>query len=213
MTHTVVEACRDTALTGTKWESGKDEAGVMMRSLEVVAVGAKKQVARAVVTGTLREATTGMTVVPRLQAVGEPVRVQATPRVRPRPELAFYRKYTEAMLRRYLRMSTEAGRVPSMLGRELFRSRVTSYRVHGFEDVVVFCIDMERCLAKLQTEEQKLIQRIALQEYTQGEAAILLGLTLRDTVRKYGAALDRLTGILLTARMLEPMGVQAAGTC
>ena len=35
------------------------------------------------------------------------------------PEMAFYRKYTEAMLRRYMQMSTESGRVPSLLGREL----------------------------------------------------------------------------------------------
>ena len=188
----------------------------MMRGLEVVATG-KKGVVRATVAGSLREATTGMMVVPRLQAVGEPLREvapEAPARLRPRPEMAFYRKYTEAMLRRYLRMSTEAGRVPSLLGRELFRSRVTGYQVNSFEDVVVFCIDMERCLDRLEKEEQQLIQRITLQEYTQGEAAVLLGLTLRDTVRKYGAALDRLTGILLKARMLEPMAGQtvAAGS-
>lgn len=214
MTPAVILACEQTVkLTGAKRDMGKDEAGVTMRGLEVVAMG-RKGVARAVVAGALREGTTGMAVVPRLQAVGEPVLKPAVQtRVRPRPELAFYRKYTEAMLRRYLRMSTESGRVPSLLGRELFRSRVTSYRVNSFEDVVVFCIDMERCLARLQKEEQDVIKRITLQEYTQGEAAVLLGLTLRDTVRKYGAALDRLTGILLAARMLEPLGVQTPAEC
>ena len=48
-----------------------------------------------------------------------------------------YRRYTEAILRRYLRMSLEAGRAPSLLGREMFRGQVTSYRVHSFEDVVM----------------------------------------------------------------------------
>ena len=38
----------------------------------------------------------------------------------------FYRKYTEAMLRRYMTMSMEAGRVPSLLGREMFRGNVTA---------------------------------------------------------------------------------------
>src|SRR6185437_8793839 len=42
---------------------------------------------------------------------------------RPDPSVAFYRKYTEAMLRRYVRMSMGAGRVPSLLGRELFRGK------------------------------------------------------------------------------------------
>lgn len=55
----------------------------------------------------------------------------------PRPQVAFYRKYTEAMLRRYVRMSMEAGKVPSLLGKEMFRAKVTSYRVESFEDVVI----------------------------------------------------------------------------
>lgn len=124
---------------------------------------------------------------------------------RPRPELAFYRKYTEAMLRRYVRMSTEAGRTPSLLGREMFRARVTSYRVKSFEDVVIFCMDVERCLEKLQPGEKALIKRIALQEYSHGEAAGILGMSLRGVIQRYGAALDRLTGILLAAGMMEPL--------
>ena len=69
---------------------------------------------------------------------------------RPRSgRMAFYRKYTEAMLRRYQTMSMEAGRVPSLLGRELFRGHVTSHTVHSFEDVVIYVHDVEKCLAKL----------------------------------------------------------------
>lgn len=41
--------------------------------------------------------------------------------------MAFYRKYTEAMLQRYVRMSMEAGKVPSLLGQEMFHGNVTSY--------------------------------------------------------------------------------------
>lgn len=57
------------------------------------------------------------------------------------PQMAFYRKYTEAMLRRYVRMSMEAGKVPSLLGQEMFRSKVTSYRVESFEDVVNLIVE------------------------------------------------------------------------
>jgi hypothetical protein len=109
----------------------------------------------------------------------------------PKVELAFYRKYTEAMLRRYLRYSMQAGRVPSLLGRELFQGNVTSYRLHSFEDAVIFCFDVEK--------------RIALQQYSQGEAAGMLGLSLRNAIRQYGRALDRLTGMFLEAEMLEPL--------
>ncbi|MEO7027831.1 MAG: hypothetical protein ABI147_00315 [Acidobacteriaceae bacterium] len=120
-------------------------------------------------------------------------------------EVAFYRKYTEAMLRRYLRMSMEAGRVPSLLGREMFRGNVTSYRVHNFEDVVVFCLDVERCLAKLNLEEKDLVRRVALQEYTQPEAAGVLGVSLRQVSRGYGATIDKLTRMFLERRLLEPL--------
>ena len=130
---------------------------------------------------------------------------EGQPGSRPQVEVAFYRKYTEAMLRRYLRMSMEAGRVPSLLGREMFRGNVTSYRVHSFEDVVVFCMDVERCLAKLSPEEKDLIRRVALQEYTQAETAAVLGVGVRYVSKRYAAALDRLTWMFLEAKMLETL--------
>jgi predicted DNA-binding protein (UPF0251 family) len=121
------------------------------------------------------------------------------------PELAFYRKYTEGMLRRYMRLSMEAGRVPSLLGQEMFRGKVTSYRVRSFEDVVIFVYDVEKCLKELDAQSQLLIARIGLQEYTQGETAGMLGMSLRSVVRQYSDALDKLTAILLKKKMLEPL--------
>lgn len=123
----------------------------------------------------------------------------------PQPQVAFYRKYTEAMLRRYVRMSMEAGKVPSLLGREMFRAKVTSYRVESFEDVVIFLHDIERCLEQLSPEQQRLIARISLEEYTLLEAAAMLGLPPKTAIRHYRLALDRLTRIFLQARMLEPL--------
>ena len=101
-------------------------------------------VSRRVLATELREATTGRPVaVPRIWAVAE--HVSAQPRrdpaeamqaliaegqpVPPKLELAFYRKYTEAMLRRYLRLSMEVGRVPSLMGREMFRGHVSHYKM------------------------------------------------------------------------------------
>lgn len=186
-------------------------------------------VSRKVQATELREATTGRPVaVPRIWAVAEPVRVPAKPDrhpaeairtgvaenrpVRPKVELAFYRKYTEAMLSRYLRLSMEVGRVPSLMGREMFRGHVSHYTMTSFEDAVVFCVDVERCLAKLRSLDQRLIQRIGIQGYTQEEAAPLLGLTSRWCRVKYGEALDRLTEMFLAGRILEPLkSCQEAG--
>lgn len=156
----------------------------------------------------VREGSTGNVVamLPRVWAVGE-VETAAEPAAtveRPQPELAFYRKYTEALLRRYLRMSTETGRVPSLLGREMFRGNVSHYRVNSFEDVVVFCMDVEKCLACLSTQEKELVRRIAFQQYTLPETAAVLGLCLRQAARNYNQALDRLTQLFLERRMLVP---------
>ena len=162
--------------------------------------------------GVVRQGSTGQVVVmlPRVWAVAETEAAAGAPveggqGSRPKVEVAFYRKYTEAMLRKYLRLSIQAGRVPSLLGRELFRGNVTNYRVRSFEDVVVFCMDVERCLARLDSREKDFVRRIALQEYTQAEAACLMGLSRRHVITQYGVAMDRLTTMFLAARMLEPL--------
>ena len=54
------------------------------------------------------------------------------------PDLWLYRQRTAALLRRFFRMSVEMGKLPSILGQEFFRSKVTSYKASSFEDVVIF---------------------------------------------------------------------------
>lgn len=120
-------------------------------------------------------------------------------------QFEFYRKYTEALLRRYVKLSLEAGRTPSLLGQEMFRGKVTSYKVHSFEDVVIFVHDVGQCLAKLDSGQQHMIRRIALQEYTQGETSAMTGLSLRTIQRRYTESIDRLTAIFLAAKLLEPL--------
>src|SRR5438067_8140940 len=95
------------------------------------------------------------------------------------PELSLYRARTTALLRRYFRMSIELGRIPNILGREFFRSKVSSYRISTFEDVVILVHDVDRCLAKLELFEQELVARVVLQEYSHSEAAVVLHCTRR----------------------------------
>ena len=59
-------------------------------------------------------------------------------------DMWLYRERTVALLRRYSRISIEVGRLPSILGRELFRSKVTSYRMSSFEDGVISCTTLSR---------------------------------------------------------------------
>lgn len=109
------------------------------------------------------------------------------------PDLWLYRDRTVALLRRYMRLSVEVGRLPSLLGREFFRTRVLSYRAATFEDTVIFVHDVERMLGRLDPFSQKPIAKIVLQEYTQDEAARLLGCWRRTVGRRFHEALDRLS--------------------
>lgn len=156
-----------------------------------------RRVARlpAVVSGVVAGVVSGVVsgVVPGVVAAAEPGE-----------ELAFYRKYTEALLRRYQRLQLQAGRVPSPMDREIFRGRMSHYKVHGFDDAVIFCADVEKCMGRLNGEDQRLLRRIAVQEYTMGEAAGVLRMSLRRCIVLYRRALDRMTRIFLELRLLEP---------
>ena len=120
------------------------------------------------------------------------------------PDLWLYRDRTITLLRRYLHMSIEIGRVPSLLGREIFRARVTSYRMITFEDAVIFVHDVENCVLRLDEFSQRLIARLILQEYTEDEAARLLHCSVRKIERLLPEALDQLTAQFLGGGLLSP---------
>ncbi len=167
----------------------------------------------------VREGTTGCVVatLPKVWAVASApkpaARVQARKEATeaPKIEVGFYRKYTEAMLRRYMQLTMEAGRVPSGIGRSVIGGKASSYRIHGFDDAVIFRLDMEKCLRRLEASELEVVRRVAMQEYTQAEAAALMGICLRTCVQRYGKSMDRLTNILLEARLLEPFKMLSRG--
>ena len=123
----------------------------------------------------------------------------------PQEELGFYRKYTERLLQRYVQMTMEAGRVSSLMGREVIGGRTSNYRIHGFDDAVIFRLDVEKCLRQVSGEDREVVRLVGMQEYTQAEAAELMGVSLRTVVTRYGRALDRLTAILLRTRLLDPL--------
>jgi hypothetical protein len=124
------------------------------------------------------------------------------PEAKPVVTLAFYRKHTESMLRRYLYASMQVGRAPSILGDSVGRGWVSSRPVRTFEDAVIFVLDMETCLNRLSSLDRQMMSRIVLQEYTQAEAAVLLGMSVRTICYKFPQALDHLTQQLLDSELL-----------
>jgi hypothetical protein len=132
--------------------------------------------------------------IPEFEAVG-PVSRNA--------EMWLYRERTVALLRRYLRISIEVGRLPSLLGRELFRSKVTSYRMTSFEDGVIFVHDVEHALEHLNAFAQQLVATIVFQDYTQDEAAEVLHCARRTVCREFPEALDRISELFLDGGLLN----------
>ena len=108
-----------------------------------------------------------------------------------------------ALLKRYARASVEVGRLPSLLGRERFRSRVTSYSMTSFEDIVIFVHDVEGALSGLDRFHQKLITMNVLEENNLTEVSRLLRCPLRTVEREVPEALDALSQIFLERGLLN----------
>jgi DNA-directed RNA polymerase specialized sigma24 family protein len=116
--------------------------------------------------------------------------------------LAFYRKHTESMLRRYLYASMQVGRAPSILSEPIARGWASCRVVRTFEDAVIFVLDIEKCLDQLGELDRQLIGRIVLQDYTKLEVAAMLRMSERAVWYKFQRALDRLTQKLLDTGLL-----------
>jgi hypothetical protein len=127
-------------------------------------------------------------------------------------ELWLYRSRTTALLRRYARCSVEVGRLPSLLGREFFRSRVSSRNRRNFEDVVIFVTDVERAIEKLSPIERNLLAMSILEEYTIPDIALLLGCNEKTVRRTLPDAVDQLSRILLAVGLIDELPTATRGS-
>ena len=136
------------------------------------------------------------------ESESEPTPTEAEDELVPEIRLAFHRRHTEKMLRRYFYASMLVGRAPAILGEPVSRGFVSCRRIRTFEDAVIFVLDIERCLKQLGVFDRAILSRIALQEYTHAETAALLGVSTRTVSYKYPIALDRLTELLMKSGLL-----------
>jgi hypothetical protein len=118
------------------------------------------------------------------------------------PDIWMYRNRTTALLRRYMRLSIETGRLPSVIGREVFRAKITAYTATTFEDRVIFVHDVEGCLERLDPFDQKIIARIVLQEYDHDRAARILNCARKTIERRLPDLLDEVSEEFLRVRLL-----------
>jgi len=118
------------------------------------------------------------------------------------PDLWLYRRRTAALLRRYMKLSLETGRLPSVIGREFFRAKVTAYKGTTFEDRVIFVHDVESCLERLSRFDQGIIARLVLQEHDHERAARLLNCARKTLERRLPELLDELSEVFLSVGLL-----------
>jgi hypothetical protein len=129
------------------------------------------------------------------------------------PDLRAYRGITVAMLRRYFKISLETGRLPSILGCEFFRTKVTSYSIVTFEDRVIFVHDMEVCIERLGEYSRQTIARFVLQEHDVCETARRLRCSEKTIRRNIPVAIDQLSEILLEVGLVQRLDSKRKKSC
>lgn len=122
----------------------------------------------------------------------------------PRPEMVCFRGQTMAVVRHFFELSSQVGRLPSLLGREFFRARVSHHAIPSFEDQAVFVHDVELCLSQLSAEHQEIMLLAGLYNLSHEEVAEMLLHTSKSAIHLWFAeAIDALSEIFLKADILS----------
>ena len=121
----------------------------------------------------------------------------------PRPEIVCYRGQTLAIVRHFFEISSQVGRLPSLLGREFFRARVSHHSIPSFEDHAVFVRDVELCFARLSEAHAEMITLVGLYAFTREEVSEMLRCSRAWVNNRVAEALDALSEIFLHAGLLR----------
>jgi AraC-like DNA-binding protein len=121
----------------------------------------------------------------------------------PEPEMVCYRGQTMAIVRHFFEMSCQLGRLPSILGREFFRAKVSHHSIPSFEDQALFSHDVRQSLARLERQEMEVLTLIGLYDLTLEEAARMLGCSPSYLSQRFAEAVAHLTQIFLDNRVLR----------
>ena len=121
----------------------------------------------------------------------------------PEPETICYRGQVLALVRHFFEMSCQLGRLPSILGREFFRAKVSHHAIPSFEDQALFAHDIQRSLMKLDDSEMDVLTLIGFYDLNVDEAASILHCSSGYASRRFSEALAHLTQIFLDTGVLR----------
>ena len=132
-----------------------------------------------------------------------PAPVAEVDEIDPRPEMLCFRSQTLAMVRHFFELSCQVGRLPSLLGREFFRARVSHHSIPSFEEQIVFARDVELCLNRLSDDHAEIVTLIGLYDFSLDEVGEMLRYSRTAVHRWFWEALDCLSEIFLRAGLLS----------
>lgn len=120
-----------------------------------------------------------------------------------RADAMFFRSQTLAIIRHFFEIASQIGRLPSILGREFFRARISHHAIPSFEEQAVFVHDVEQALARLNEQDAEVVALVGLLHYTLDDAAALLGRSRSLVVQRFADSIDKLAESFLEARLLH----------
>jgi len=118
---------------------------------------------------------------------------------------SYERSRAMRLLQRFFRTALLLGRMPSLLGKEIFRSRMDGRPGGAFEDAVVFVCDVERCLRQLAPGDQRILAYCVLEGRSEWDAARRFHCAQSEISRRLGATLDFLHETFCRMELLEPV--------
>jgi len=121
----------------------------------------------------------------------------------PRPEMICFRGQTLALVRHFFEISSQLGRISSLLGREFFRSRVSHHSIPSFEDQAVFARDVELCLERLSRDNAEIITLMGLYDLSDEEVATMIHSSRTYAREWFAEAVDALSEIFLSSGLLS----------
>jgi hypothetical protein len=136
-----------------------------------------------------------------LQSLAEPLAPAGASE--PPPQTLHCRDQSLAILRHFLELASDPGRLPSLMGREFFRARVSPRGIPSFEDQIVFLCDVERCLSRLSHDQAEIVALKGLYDLPYHDVAQLLRCSQATAYRRFSEALDALSEAFLQARLLR----------
>ena len=120
-----------------------------------------------------------------------------------RSDALFFRGQTLAIVRHFYEIASQIGRLPSILGREFFRAKVSHHAIPSFEEQAVFVHDVEAALGRLREEDAEVIALVGLFQYSLDDVAAMLGRSRSGVAGRFADSIDRLAELFLAAGLIH----------